>query len=168
MAASATPPGPLADPAARAAAAGSGARPPGGFAPLVPEFAVTDLAASLRFWCGPLGFTVAYDRPAAGFAYLHRGQLQVMLCQRNGCWETGEMEYPLGRGMNMQMTVPRLAPILDALDALGWPLFEAPSEAWYRTGDVEGGQREFLVQDPDGYLLRFAEDLGTRDPRGPQ
>ena len=43
-------------------------------------------------------------------------------------------------------------------------LFEAPREAWYRTGPVEGGQREFLVQDPDGYLVRLAEDLGHRQP----
>ncbi|CAA9210552.1 MAG: hypothetical protein AVDCRST_MAG08-90 [uncultured Acetobacteraceae bacterium] len=62
------------------------------------------------------------------------------------------------------MTVERLAPILAALEETGWPLYEQPSEAWYRTGDCEGGQREFLVQDPDGYLLRFAEDLGTRPP----
>jgi hypothetical protein len=60
--------------------------------------------------------------------------------------------------------VERLEPILAALAGAGWPLFEAPSEAWYRTGDVEGGQREFLVQDPDGYLLRIAQDLGHRIP----
>lgn len=55
-----------------------------------------------------------------------------------------------------------VAPILAALDIAGWPLFEAPREAWYRVGDHEGGQREFLVQDPDGYLVRLAENLGRR------
>jgi hypothetical protein len=32
----------------------------------------------------------------------------------------------------------------------------------YRVGDKETGNKQFLVQDPDGYLLRFFEDLGLR------
>jgi hypothetical protein len=48
---------------------------------------------------------------------------------------------------------------------MGWDLYEQPNDAWYRIGELEVGRREFLVQDPDGYLLRFAEDLGTRPPR---
>jgi catechol 2,3-dioxygenase-like lactoylglutathione lyase family enzyme len=155
---------PLAAPTARARSVGSGAAPDGGFAALVPELGVTDLDASLRFWCGLLGFTVAYDRPAARFAYLTRGSAQIMLCQLNGSWETAELRYPFGRGINFQTKVKSLDPVLAALDVAGWPLFEAPSEAWYRVGDAERGQRECLVQDPDGYLIRLAEDLGIRAP----
>lgn len=59
---------PLADPAARARSSGSGRPPEDGFAALTPELSVRDLDVSLRFWCGLLGFTVAYDRPAARFA----------------------------------------------------------------------------------------------------
>jgi lactoylglutathione lyase len=33
---------------------------------------------------------------------------------------------------------------------------------WYRHDDIEHGQTQFLVQDPDGYLLRFMQDLGQR------
>jgi catechol 2,3-dioxygenase-like lactoylglutathione lyase family enzyme len=153
-----------ADPVERARSPGSGRLPDGGFATLTPELEVDDLDASLRFWCGLLGFAVAYDRPAARFAYLARGAAQVMLCERNGRWETGALERPYGRGVNFQIMVPRLDPILAALAAARWPLFEAPREAWYRTGPVEGGQREFLVQDPDGYLVRLAENLGQRQP----
>jgi catechol 2,3-dioxygenase-like lactoylglutathione lyase family enzyme len=152
----------ISNPAARASSPGSGSAPKNGFSPLVPELAVSNLEESLSFWCGLLGFEIAYDRPAARFAYLVRGQLQVMLCERNGRWEPEEMQRPYGRGINLQMTVGQLAPILDALKAANWPLYEEPKEAWYRTGDTEGGQREFLVQDPDGYLLRFAEVLGRR------
>ncbi len=146
---------------ARAQSASSGARPDGGFAPLVPELDVTDLSASLAFWCGPLGFTVAYDRPAAGFAYLQRAGAQVMLCQRNGNWDTGPLELPFGRGINLQIRVASTAPILAALYAAGWPLFRPMQERWYRVGDSQAGSRELLVQDPDGYLLRFQEDLGA-------
>lgn len=153
---------PIADPVARAASPSSGSVPKDGFAALVPEFSVSDLSNSLSFWCGLLGFEVAYDRPAARFAYLTRGRLQVMLCERNGRWEQAEMQRPFGQGINFQMMVDCLTPILDALAAANWPLYEKPNEAWFRTGDSEGGQRDFLVQDPDGYLLRFAERLGIR------
>ena len=74
------------------------------------------------------------------------------------------MQRPFGRGINLQMTVDLIKPILDALSAANWPLYEQPNEAWYRVGDCERGQYEFLVQDPDGYLIRFAEDLGIRAP----
>ena len=41
-------------------------------------------------------------------------------------------------------------------------LFLPVEEKWYRKNDREVGNRQFLVQDPDGYLLRFTEDLGVR------
>ncbi|MCJ2033426.1 bleomycin resistance protein [Methylobacterium sp. J-068] len=153
---------PLADPAERARSSGTGNPPQGGFSALTPELSVYNLDVSLQFWCDLLGFKIAYDRPAARFAYLVLGEAQIMLCQLNERWNTGDLERPLGRGVNFQITVDRLPTILAALDAAGWPLFEEPSEVWYRTGPVESGQREFLVQDPDGYLVRLAENLGQR------
>jgi catechol 2,3-dioxygenase-like lactoylglutathione lyase family enzyme len=157
---------PLADPTARARSVGSGTPPKGGFAALVPELGVTDLDVSLCFWCGLLGFAVAYDRPAARFAYLSRGLAQVMLCQLNGSWETAELRYPFGRGVNFQTKVEPLDPVLAALEGAGWPLYEAPRHAWYRVGDTDHGQRECLVQDPDGYLVRLAESVGVRPASG--
>ncbi|MEJ1977321.1 MAG: VOC family protein [Acetobacteraceae bacterium] len=153
---------PIEDPVERGLSASTGHAPEGGFSPLVPELGVTDIAASLAFWCGVLGFAIAFDRPAARFAYLEREGAQVMLCELNGRWEPGEMQRPFGRGINLQIRVSRLAPILDALQAAGWPLYEGPTDAWYRTGDTKGGQREALVLDPDGYLVRLAAPLGRR------
>jgi hypothetical protein len=86
-----------------------------------------------------------------------------MLCELNGRWETAEMQRPFGRGINFQMVVDRIAPMLKALGDAKWPLYAQPNEAWYRVGDQECGQHEFLVQDPDGYLIRFTERLGTRN-----
>jgi catechol 2,3-dioxygenase-like lactoylglutathione lyase family enzyme len=141
-------------------------RPDGGFARLVPELDVRDLAVSLEFWCDALGFTVAYARPEAAFAYLERAGAQVMLNTANENWSTGPLAPPFGRGINLQIQVVSAEPILQRLDALGWPLFRPLHEAWYRIGRDETGCRQFLVQDPDGYLLRFSADLGTR-PLGP-
>jgi hypothetical protein len=35
-------------------------------------------------------------------------------------------------------------------------------ERWYRRDQMETGNRQFVVADPDGYLLRFFSDLGRR------
>jgi catechol 2,3-dioxygenase-like lactoylglutathione lyase family enzyme/GNAT superfamily N-acetyltransferase len=141
--------------------------PDGGFAPLVPGLSVLDLAASLGFWRDVLGFKIAYERPERGFAYLARGGAQVMLELSSGTWETGALAPPLGRGINFAINVNSLDPLLNALAAADWPLFRPPEDAWYRIGEQEIGQREFLVQDPDGYLLRFAQPLGCRAIKQP-
>ena len=127
-------------------------------ADLVPELAVRDLAASLGFWCGLCGFAVVFDRPESGFACIQRGTARVMLDQlgTGRDWVTGPLEAPLGRGINLEIAVEDVAPILDALAAAGWPLFMAPEEKAYRVGDGTVTVRQFLVQDPDGYLLRFS------------
>jgi catechol 2,3-dioxygenase-like lactoylglutathione lyase family enzyme len=132
---------------------------------LTPELLVTDVAASLRFWCGFCGFRIAYDRPEEGFALIERGTARVMLEELNRggrSWITAELTPPFGRGINLEIEVEDLAPILAALAAAAWPLFMAPEEKWYRTGARETGVRQFLVQDPDGYLLRLQQRLGTR------
>ncbi|WP_353650615.1 VOC family protein [Nakamurella sp. A5-74] len=131
---------------------------------LVPELLVSDLTASLEFWCGLCGFVVDYRRNEDRFAYLSSGSAHVMLEQqgigRN--FVTGPLEPPLGRGINFQIAVPELAPLLAALDRAGHSLFMAQETRWYRVGDEEAGVEQFLVNDPDGYLLRFQASLGRR------
>lgn len=131
--------------------------------PLVPELIISDLDASLRFWCDLLGFRVLYERPAEGFAYLERERAEVMLeVLGDRSWVVGTLERPFGRGVNLQIEAASLSPMLEALARAEWPLYRQPEERWYRTGAMEAGQRQFLVQDPDGHLLRFAESLGVR------
>ena len=140
-----------------------GAVPRHGWARMVPELHVTDLATSLRFWREILGFAIAYQRPAERFVYLeHADGAQVMLCQRHGRFETGPMQSPLGQGAMFQVYVDTIEPILGALNAAGWPIYLGPREVWRRTGEQESGQREVFVQDPDGYLLMLATSIGRR------
>lgn len=145
--------------------------PPGfAWATMVPELLVSDLDASRRFWCGLCGFAVAYERPEDRFAYLDRGGRQVMLEELlapGRRWITGALERPFGRGMNLQVGVEDLAPILSALRAAGYPLFLEPEEIWYRVGLQDTGVRQLLVQDPDGYLVRFSQGLGLRPSARP-
>ena len=133
--------------------------------PLVPELIVTHLSASLAFWVDQLGFTIAYQRAEEGFAYLDLHGAQIMLEQYDpdaGQWLTAPLQPPFGRGINLQIDVPAVEPILLRLAQIGWPLFRYVEDAWYRAGDVEAGQRQFIVQDPDGYLVRLVQRLGER------
>lgn len=135
---------------------------------LVPELMVEDLTRSLRFWVDGCGFAVRYARTEEGFAYLEltqeRGTAHVMLDQRGigRDWVTGPLGPPLGRGINLQISVPDAPLIAERLVARGVELFLAPETRSYRVGDEEAGVVQFLVQDPDGYLLRFQSSLGRR------
>jgi catechol 2,3-dioxygenase-like lactoylglutathione lyase family enzyme len=126
---------------------------------------VTDLDSSLAFWVFCLGLEVAYQRPEDGFAYLDSNGAQVMLEQANpdaGQWLTGPLTKPFGIGINLQIDVVAVAPIIEKLGQAGYPLYRECKDTWYRAENVEVGQREFIVQDPDGYLVRLVERLGER------
>lgn len=132
---------------------------------LVPELLITNLDSSLAFWVSCLGFNVAYQRPEDGFAYLDLNGAQVMLEQvdpKTAQWLTATLSQPFGRGINLQIDVMAVAPIIQKLGQAGFHLFRECNDTWYRADSVEVGQREFIVQDPDGYLLRLVERLGER------
>ena len=131
---------------------------------LVPEVLVEHLGVSLDFWTRVCGFATLYGRPEEGFAYITLGSAHVMLEQigvgRN--WITHELIRPLGRGINFQITVPSLDPILATLAAEDWPLFMEQEIKRYDTNEGVAEVAQFLVQDPDGYLLRFQAPRGLR------
>ncbi|MDQ0653366.1 bleomycin resistance protein [Pseudomonas cedrina] len=132
---------------------------------LVPELMVTHLDISLAFWVACLGFKIAYQRPEDGFAYLDLDGAQIMLEQVDpdaGQWLTAPLAKPFGRGINLQIDVEAVVPIICKLGEAGFPLYQACKDNWYRAEQVEAGQREFIVQDPDGYLVRLVERLGER------
>lgn len=131
---------------------------------LVPELLVADLDQSMEFWCNLCRFDVAYSRAEERFAYITLGAAHLMLEQtgvgRN--WITGPLEQPLGRGVNFQITVPDSESLAKVLGQAGVELFMQPETKWYGVGEEEAGVHQFLVQDPDGYLVRFQSSLGRR------
>jgi len=80
-------------------------------------------------------------------------------------WATGPLEFPLGRGINFEVQVDNLDGTLQRITEAGWPIFVEPEEKWYRAGDIEIGVRQFLIQDPDGYLVRLQQEIGERPAR---
>ena len=52
---------------------------------------------------------------------------------------------------------------VEKLKEHNYPITFEIEENWYRQDNKLLGNKEFLVQDPDGYLLRFSEDLGEKE-----
>jgi catechol 2,3-dioxygenase-like lactoylglutathione lyase family enzyme len=132
---------------------------------LVPELDVSDLAASLRFYIDVLGFKVRYERPEERFAYLEREGAELMLEEADGPgrrFRTAPLEPPFGRGVNLQIAATGVDVLHDHVVAAGYAPFIPIETRLYRVDDVKRGNRQFVVADPDGYLLRFFEDLGPR------
>jgi catechol 2,3-dioxygenase-like lactoylglutathione lyase family enzyme len=130
---------------------------------------LTDVVKSIEFWCDLCGFHIDYQREDEGFAYISRWTAHVMLEQagvgRN--WLTAPLDRPFGRGINFQVTVSDLEPVLASLRAANHPLFMTPTIKWYRINREEAGVKQFLVADPDGYLIRFQASL-ARWPACPE
>jgi catechol 2,3-dioxygenase-like lactoylglutathione lyase family enzyme len=130
---------------------------------MIPELLVSDYARTLHFWRDVLGFAVQFDRPSEELAMLeHPDGAQMMFFVRDGSWETGAFEAPFGRGVVIQVFVRDVDAAAARVAAAGIPFFVAPFEKWRDWGDRLGGQREFLVLDPDGYLVKVAMHLGER------
>src|SRR5438445_13391781 len=67
-----------------------------------------------------------------------------------------------GRCAMFQIYFRDIGAILAKLAAQNWPIYLGPREVWRRTGDRESGQREVFVQDPGGYLIMVAHNIGER------
>ena len=137
--------------------------PPKIWANLMAEMMIADYARSLAFWTGPMGFDVAFTRPEQKLACLTRPEgAQIMFYERDGSWETGVMEAPFGRGAVIQVYVADVDALARAMEQAKVAFYVPLREKWRDWGDRLGGQREFLVQDPDGYLIMVVQRIGEQ------
>ncbi|WFD09233.1 bleomycin resistance protein [Tepidibacter hydrothermalis] len=130
---------------------------------LIPEMSVLNIEKSLHFYLNILLFKLEYERKEDKFALISLNNSQIMIEEINGYWETGELSYPFGRGINFQIEVDNIYALYKNIKKHDYPIKIDIEENWYRADDKLVGQKEFLVMDPDGYLLRFAQDLGERE-----
>ena len=133
------------------------------FNTLVPEFYVIDFQKSLFFYTEILGFKIEYKREDPQFTFLSYQESQIMIQQEeeNEDWHNGKLEHPFGRGINFQIKTNDALLLADKLNAVNYPLKRGLQDSWYKVKTTFYGYREFLVMDPDGYLLRFSEALPT-------
>jgi catechol 2,3-dioxygenase-like lactoylglutathione lyase family enzyme len=132
---------------------------------LVPELDVSDLDASLVFYESVCGFAVRYARPAERFAYLEREGAELMLQEADGPgrrFRTAPLEHPFGRGVNLQVEIDDVMALYERCARDGIDIVIPMEDRWYDTDGGHEGSRQFVISDPDGYLLRFVTSLGIR------
>ena len=134
------------------------------FSKNIPEMSVTNLDNSLKFY-KTAGFIVEYDRPENKFAFISLGSIQFMLQELadDDKWDVAPLSYPFGNGINFQLEVDNVDEIYNNFKDSNYKIAFEIEENWYRQDNKLLGNKEFLIQDPDGYLLRFSEDLGEKD-----
>lgn len=127
------------------------------FAPLIPELNVGDLGRSLTFYCDIIGFNILFDRRDEKFCFLALGGAQLMIEQVEmpyAAYATGAEPPAYGRVMNLEIQVPDIDAVHERVVRAGTPILVPMQERRYRTGDTTTHVRQFVVADPDGFVIR--------------
>ena len=131
------------------------------FNSLIPELSVTNILTSTKFYV-LLGFNVKYERKENKFVFLEYENNQIMIEEVNNNWSVGKLSYPFGNGINLSMEVSDIDALYQKAKKLDIPIFRELKVSEYKVDDEVYQDKEFLIQDPDGYLLRFMQDLGKK------
>ena len=125
------------------------------FNKMIPELSVFDIEQTKRFY-NDLGFKIEYERPEEKFVFMSFQDSQFMFEQihENG-WNIGELIYPLGRGINFSIAVDDIEGLYKLVKTLNLEIYRELNRSIYQVNGTEETQTEFLIQDPNGYLLRF-------------
>ncbi len=124
------------------------------FNSLIPELSVSNIEKSKSFY-QELGFKIMYERPEDKFCFLELENNQIMIQELNNNWNVGIMEYPYGRGINISMTITDVEKMYNDLKKKNLKFYLELETHHYRVDEEISDDKEFLIQDPDGYLLRF-------------
>lgn len=127
----------------------------GGFAlmTVAPGFTANDAAATIKWYCDVLGFSVIERWEHEGRflgAQIGSGNVSINIGQDD--WKMGR-DRAKGQGMRMYfMTGPDIDQYANAIKARGGTLVQEPQDDW--------GMRMFSIDDPDGFKLTFMTMLG--------
>ena len=122
---------------------------------LIPELSVFDILQTKNFY-EELGFKIEYERQEEKFVFMSFQDSQFMFEQiHDEGWNTGELIYPLGRGINFSIAVEDVEELYKLVKTLNFEIYKELTRNKYQVNGTEETQIEFLIQDPSGYLLRF-------------
>ena len=125
------------------------------FNKMIPELSVFDIEQTKRFY-NDLGFKIEYERPEEKFVFMSFLDSQFMFEQiHDNGWNIGELIYPLGRGINFSIAVDDIEGLYKLVKTLNLEIYRELNRSIYQVNGTEETQTEFLIQDPNGYLLRF-------------
>ncbi len=122
--------------------------------PLSVELFVPDVTEATRYYVDTLGFTVLRMTPddAPIFAIAYLGEAVVMFMHdRFYAGARADLDYR-GAGINIRIMVPDVDAVFERVREAGVDVMNA-------IGDREYGLRDFIMQDPFGFRLRFASAL---------
>lgn len=122
---------------------------------MIPELSVFDIERTKKFY-RELGFKFEYERTEDKFVFMSFQDSQFMFEQiHDDGWNIGELVYPLGRGINFSIAVDDIEELYKLVNNLNIELYRELTRNIYQVNGIEEMQIEFLIQDPNGYLLRF-------------
>ena len=122
---------------------------------LIPELSVFDILQTKNFY-EELGFKIEYERQEEKFVFMSFQDSQFMFEQiHDEGWDAGELIYPLGRGINFSITVDDIENLYTLVKSKRLEIYKKLTKSVYLVNGIEEIQMEFLIQDPNGYLLRF-------------
>ena len=122
---------------------------------LIPELSVFDILQTKNFY-EELGFKIEYERREEKFVFMSFQDSQFMFEQiHDEGWNTGELIYPLGRGINFSIAVDDIENLYTLVKSKKLEIYKKLTKSVYLVNGIEEIQMEFLIQDPNGYLLRF-------------
>ncbi len=124
----------------------------------IPELSVFDINNSKNFYVNILGAKIEYERKEDKFIFLSLEENQLMLEEiSDEGWNVGDLDYPLGRGINISLEVKDIDLIYQKVKLYDIPLYRDMMINHYGGINEMIEQKEFLLQDPNGYLLRFTD-----------
>jgi catechol 2,3-dioxygenase-like lactoylglutathione lyase family enzyme len=129
---------------------------------LIPELYCSDIDVTKQFYVEIFGFEIKYERQEEQFARFTLDGVDIMVecisCEGRR-WLTGEIERPFGRGVNFQWDVAELEKLYSRVkDTAPDSIYLELETRSYQCGTEVIIQKQFIAQDPDGYLFRFCSD----------
>jgi catechol 2,3-dioxygenase-like lactoylglutathione lyase family enzyme len=122
-------------------------------APVAPELFVPDVDRAIRFYTESLGFELLRREETDGeatFAVVALGPAIIMLAdQRHYAAMGAALVEPRGRGIDVRFLVPDV-------DEVYRTCTTSAVRIGLDIGDRYYGLRDFIIEDPNGYRLRFA------------
>ncbi len=126
---------------------------------LIPELTVSDIEKTKEFYIDILGFKLEFERPEDKFVFLSLSNAQMMFEEyHEKGWNVAELKYPYGRGINFEIGIADIDKLYNKVLKAGIEPYRELKTNVYMIDEKEIKQKEFLIMDYDGYLLRFVDE----------
>jgi uncharacterized glyoxalase superfamily protein PhnB len=130
---------------------------------LTPNLVVSNVDASLRFYEDVLGFDRSMTFPEQSpfrFATITSGPVKIFLSDRSAVTKEDPRlsGLPVGGGNIMLIEVDGVDTVYTRIASVVNVVMSLRTQSF--------GMREFAIQDPDGYVITFAERVAKAPSRG--